>query len=144
MIWKSPLPTEYVNNKSDNLWIVNWNLESLFTTLTCMNSLGSCISTFSRYRKGNPKTELGTLLIFTFDHFALWKYLNLSHSAKCSVSTQYIQNTIQCKFQSVQQGELCKYLSTLKTDNFANLVILTNFGFCLKPRLIKNTTLYPV
>ena len=88
MIWKSPLPTEYVNTKSDNLWIVNWNLESLFTTLTCMNSLGSCINTFSRYRKARPKNELGTLLIFDLTPLHFEKYFTLSHSAKCSVSTQ--------------------------------------------------------
>ena len=59
-----------------------------------MNSLGSCINTFGRYKKVNPKNELGELLIFlllTTLHFG--KDLNLLHSAKCSVSTQltYIQ-----------------------------------------------------
>ena len=59
-----------------------------------MNSLGSCINTFGRYKKVNPKNELGELLVFlllTTLHFE--KDLNLLHSAKCSVSTQltYIQ-----------------------------------------------------
>ena len=53
-----------------------------------MNSLGSCINTFGRYRKVKPKNELGTLLIFDLTTLHFEKYLNLSHSAKCSVSTQ--------------------------------------------------------
>ena len=76
---KSPLPTEYVNIKSVNLLTVNLNLESLFTTLTCMNSLGSCINTLGRYRKVKPKNELGTLLIFDLTTLRFEKYLNLSH-----------------------------------------------------------------
>ena len=52
------------------------------------------IYTFGRYKKVNPKNELGELLVFlilTTLHFE--KDLNLLHSAKCSVSTQltYIQ-----------------------------------------------------
>ena len=63
-----------------------------------MNSLGSYIYTFSRYKKVNPKNELGELLVFfilTTSHFE--KDLNLLHSAKCSVSTQltYMQKIIQ-------------------------------------------------
>ena len=59
-----------------------------------MNSLGSYIYTFGRYKKVNPKNELGEPLVFsilTTLHFE--KDLNLLHSAKCSVSTQltYIQ-----------------------------------------------------
>ena len=59
-----------------------------------MNSLGSCINTFGRYKKVNLKNELGELLVFlilTTLHFE--KDLNLLHSAKCSVSIQltYIQ-----------------------------------------------------
>ena len=69
-----------------------------FTTLTCMNSLGSYIYTFGRYKKVNPKNGLGELLellILTTLHFG--KDLSLLHSAKCSVSTQltYIQKIIQ-------------------------------------------------
>ena len=63
-----------------------------------MNSLGSYIYTFGRYRKVNPKNGLGELLVFlilTTLHFE--KDLSLLHSAKCSVSTQltYIQKIIQ-------------------------------------------------
>ena len=54
-----------------------------------MNSLGSYIYTFGRYKKVNPKNELGELLVFLI--------LTTLHFAKCSVSTQltYIQNIIQ-------------------------------------------------
>ena len=63
-----------------------------------MNSLGSYIYTFGRYKKVNPKNEPGEFLVFlilTTLHFE--KDLNLLHSAKCSVSTQltYIQKIIQ-------------------------------------------------
>ena len=63
-----------------------------------MNSLGSYKYTFGRYKKVNPKNELGELLVFlilTTVHFE--KNLNLLHSAKCSVSTQvtYIQKILQ-------------------------------------------------
>ena len=56
-----------------------------------MNSLDSCIYTFGRYKKVNPKNELGEflellILILTTLHFG--KDLSLLHSAKCSVSTQ--------------------------------------------------------
>ena len=63
-----------------------------------MNSLGSYIYTFGRYKKVNPKNGLGELLellILTTLHFG--KDLSLLHTAKCSVSTQltYIQKIIQ-------------------------------------------------
>ena len=63
-----------------------------------MNSLGSYIYTFGRYKKVNPKNGLGELLVFlilTTLHFE--KDWSLLHSAKCSVSTQltYIQKIIQ-------------------------------------------------
>ena len=63
-----------------------------------MNSLGSYIYTFGKYKKVNPKNELGELLVFlilTTLYFE--RDLNLLHSAKCSVSTQltYIQKIIQ-------------------------------------------------
>ena len=104
-----------------------------------MNSLGSCINTFGRYKKVNPKNELGELLIFlllTTLHFG--KDLNLLQSAKCSVSTQltYIQNKYSItSFQSVQSGilqgqslKLLKYLLTL--EYFVNSEIFCNFlGF---------------
>ena len=102
-----------------------------------MNSLGSCINTFGRYKKVNPKNELGELLIFlllTTLHFG--KDLNLLYSAKCSVSTQltYIQKYSTTRFQSVQsrvlQGQslkLLKYLFTLKIKYFANSEIFCNF-----------------
>ena len=106
-----------------------------------MNSLGSCINTFGRYKKVNPKNELGELLIFlllTTLHFE--KDLNLLHSAKCSVSTQltYIQKKYSStRFHSVQsrilQGqslELLKYLFTLRIEYFVNSQIFCNFfGF---------------
>ena len=91
-----------------------------------MNSLGSCINTFGRYKKVNPKNELGTLLTFTFNHFVLWKDLNLLHSAKCSVSTQltYMQKYSTIKFQSVQQGEL-QYKGVLRSRLFLHLNLAT-------------------
>ena len=102
-----------------------------------MNSLGSCINTFDRYRKGNPKNELGTPLIFDLTTLYFEKYLNLSHSAKCSVSTQltYIQK-IQYNKVSISttrtNSEITKNsLSTLKNDNFANSVILAILEFFL-------------
>ena len=60
-----------------------------------MNSLGSCVYTFGRYKKVNLKNGLGELFILTSLHFG--KDLSLLHSAKCSVSTQltYIQKIIQ-------------------------------------------------
>ena len=63
-----------------------------------MNSLGSYIYTFGRYKKVSPKHELGELLVFsilTTLHFE--KDLSLLHSAKYSVSIQltYIQKIIQ-------------------------------------------------
>ena len=73
-----------------------------------MTSLGSYISTFGRYKKVNPKNELGELLVFlilTTLHFE--KDLNLLHSAKCCVSTQltYIQkNTVQQGCNQYNQG----------------------------------------
>ena len=75
-----------------------------------MNSLGLCIYTFGRYKKVNPKNELGELLVFlilTTLHFE--KDLNLLHPAKCSVSTQltYIQkNTVQQGCNQYNQGFL--------------------------------------
>ena len=96
-----------------------------------MNSLGSCINTYGRYKKVNPKNELGELLVFlllTTLHFE--KDLNLLHSAKCSVSTQltYIQKYSTTRFQSVQskilQGQslkLLKYLFTLGIEYFSTL-----------------------
>ena len=77
-----------------------------------MNSLGSYIYTFGRYKKVNPKNELGELLVFlilTTLHFE--KDLNLLHSAKCSVSTQltYIQkNTVQQGCNQYNQGFFTK------------------------------------
>ena len=151
-----------------------------------MNSLGSCINTFGRYKKGNSKRELGILLIFDLVTLHYEKYLNLSHSAKCSVGTQltYIQKYSTIRFQSVQESKLqykglprSKSFLHLKNCNFANSVIfaildfldfwvschfgflllwyhfanfikptliLRNFGFCLKPRLINITRLNPV
>ena len=42
-----------------------------------MNSLGSCISTFGKCKKFNPKNELGNFLDFNFlATFALWKFGN--------------------------------------------------------------------
>ena len=61
-----------------------------------MNSLGSYIYTFGRYKEVNPKNELGELLeLLILTTFG--KDLSLLHSAKCSVSTQltYIQKIIQ-------------------------------------------------
>ena len=53
-----------------------------------MNSSGSCINTFGRYRKVRPENELGThFKIFDLTTLDFEKYLNLSHSAKCFVST---------------------------------------------------------
>ena len=106
-----------------------------------MNSLGSCIYTFGRYKKVNPKNELGELLVFlilTTLHFE--KDLNLLHSAKCSVSTQltYIQtNTVQQGCNQYNQGflqrqflKILKYLFTLGIEYFSTLeyfVIFWNF-----------------
>ena len=57
-----------------------------------MNSLDSCIYTFGRYKKVNPKNELDELL-----ELLILTTLSLLHSAKCSVSTQlsHIQKIIQ-------------------------------------------------
>ena len=83
-------------------------------------------------QKGEPKNELGELLIFlilTTLHFE--KDLNLLHSAKCSVSTQltYIQkNTVQQGCNQYNQGflqgqslKLLKYLFTLRIEYFSTL-----------------------
>ena len=73
-----------------------------------MNSLGSCINTFGRYKKVNPKNDLGELLIFlllTTSHFR--KDLNLLHSAKCSVSTQHtVQQGLYQYNQEFYKGNL--------------------------------------
>ena len=114
---------------------MNLNLESLFTTLTCMNSLRSYINTFGRYRKVKPINELGTLLIFDLLTLHFEKYLNLSHSTKCSVSTQLtcIQklqynkvsiSTTRTGFEVTENN-----LSTLKTDNFAKFMIFAILDF---------------
>ena len=95
-----------------------------------MNSLGSCINTFGRYRKGNQKNELGTLLTFDLTTLYFKKYLNLSHSSKCSVSTQltYIQqiqyNKVSISTIRTNSAITTNSLSTLRNDNFANSVIL--------------------
>ena len=96
-----------------------------------MNSLGSCINTFDRYKKVNSKNELDELLVLL-----LLKDLHLLHSVKCSVSTQltYIQNIQYSKVQSVQsrilQGQsvkLLKYLFFHSELNFFNSDIFCNF-----------------
>ena len=123
-----------------------------------MNSLGSCINTFGRYKKVNSKHELGELLIFlllTTLYFE--KDLNLLHSAKCSVSTQltYIQKYSTTRFQSVQsrilQGqslELLKYLFTLRIEYFANSEIFCNFldfwSFGYLATLVFSPSLVPI
>ena len=103
-----------------------------------MNSLASCINIFGRYKKVNPKNELGTLLIFTFNNFILWKGLNLLHSAKCAVSTQltYMQKIQYNKvlisttrLMSVQGGTKVKTLFTPKTSNFANFMVFAILEF---------------
>ena len=80
-----------------------------------MNSLGSYIYTFGRYKKVNPENGLGELLellILTTLHFG--KDFSLLHSAKCSVSTQltYIQknNTVQQGCNQYNQGFTKHYL----------------------------------
>ena len=77
-------------------------------------------------QKGESKNELGTLLIFTFNDFVLWKGLNLLHSAKCSVSTQltYIPKIQYNKVQSVQQGKL-QYKGVLRSRLFLHLKLAT-------------------
>ena len=124
-----------------------------------MNSLGSCISTFGRYKKVNPKNELGELLVFlllTTLHFE--KDLNLLHSAKCSVSTQltYIQKKYsKTRFQSVQskilQGQslkLLEYLFTLRIEYFSTLkyfVIFWDFwSFGYLATLVFSQLLVPI
>ena len=123
-----------------------------------MNSLGSCINTFGRYKKVNPKNELGELLVFlllTTLHFE--KDLNLLHSAKCSVSTQltYIQKYSTTRFQSVQskilQGQsikLLKYLFTLGIEYFSTLkyfVIFWDFwSFGYPATLVFSPLLVPI
>ena len=116
-----------------------------------MNSLGSGINTFGRYKNVNPKNELGTLLIFTFNHFVFLKGLNLLHSTKCSVSTQltclqkiqYNKVSISTtRSMSIQGDTKVKTLFTLKTGNFANFMVFAvlessdfwiscHFGFLL-------------
>ena len=105
-----------------------------------MNSLGSCINKFGRYRKVKPKNELGTLLIFDLTTLHFEKYLNLSHSAKCSVNTQLtcvqkIQyNKVSISTTRINRSRTdfkVKYLFTLKTDNFANFVIFEILDFFL-------------
>ena len=136
MIWQSTLPTEDVNTKSDNLWIVNLNLESLFTTLTCMNSLGSCLSTFGRYRKGNPKMNLVQFwfLLLTTLHFeSIWTFHTLPN-AQLVYSTY--KNTISISTtRSVRYNRVFDQIHLVTLKNDANtflhlkLIILLTWWF---------------
>ena len=77
---------------------MNLNLESLFHHSDIYELIRFIYIHIWQVQKGEPKYELGELLVFlilTTLHFG--KDLNLSHSAKCSVSTQltYIQEIIQ-------------------------------------------------
>ena len=86
-------------------------------------------------QKGKTKNKLGKPLIFDLTTLHFDKYMNLSHSAKCSVSTQltYIQkiqynkvsiSTTRTGFEINENN-----FSILKTDNFANFMILAILDF---------------
>ena len=99
-------------------------------------------------QKGQSKKWTWYTFNFWFDHLHFKKYLNLSHSVKCSVSTQltYMQkiqynkasiSTTRTNFEITENS-----LSTLKNDNFASSVIFAipdfldfwvscHFGFLL-------------
>ena len=114
---------------------MNLNLKSLFHHSDMYELIRFMYKhIYSRYKKVNPKNELGEILLLTTLHFG--KDLNLLHSTKCSISTQLhtYKKYSTTRFQSVQsrilQGQslkLLKYLFTLKIEYFANSEIFCNF-----------------
>ena len=81
-----------------------------------MNSLGSCISTFGKCKKFNPKNELGNFLDFYFlTTFALWKFGNFLTLPNAELVHNDINQKIQFNANFTIKGYKGEIYTIMKT-----------------------------